>query len=94
VLGTAGRLTLDPVFHPWDPRRLTLERGGEAGCASVTVEPDEVDQMREEFDYFAHRVLTGRAPAPDGRHALADVRAVAGVYDSAAAGGAPVDVDP
>jgi xylose dehydrogenase (NAD/NADP) len=91
VLGTEGRLTLDPAFHPWDPRTLTLER--EAGRASVTVAPGEVDQMREEFDYFAHHVLTGRTPAPDGRHGLVDVRAVAGVYDSAAAGGAPVALD-
>jgi xylose dehydrogenase (NAD/NADP) len=84
VLGTEGRLTLDRAFHPWDPRTLTLDRA--AGRERVTVRPGDVDQMREEFDYFATRVLTGREPHPDGRHALVDVRAVAAVYESAADG--------
>jgi len=47
----------------------------------VTLDP--VDQMREEFDYFADRLRAGRPVGPDGEHGLVDVAAMEAVYEAA-----------
>lgn len=82
VLGTAGELTLEPIFHPWEPRTLTLTLDGVE--TSFTVE--DVDQMVEEFEYFSECVLTGREPGPDGDHGRQDVEYVKRVHEAAERG--------
>ncbi len=82
VVGTEGLLHLERPFFPGRPRELIVERNG--GRSHVTF--DQRNQMREEFDYFAHCLLTGTEPAPDGDHGIGDVRAIEAVYESAETG--------
>jgi xylose dehydrogenase (NAD/NADP) len=42
--------------------------------------------MEEEFEYFAHCLLTGTDPYPDGTHGLVDVETITAVYESAESG--------
>ncbi|WP_418280787.1 D-xylose 1-dehydrogenase Gfo6 [Halorubrum sp. DTA98] len=79
VIGSAGELVLSPAFYGGEDRELVLRRG----TTSASLSARHIDQMCEEFDYFADRVLTGRAPEPDGDHALVDMRAIAAVYEAA-----------
>ncbi|MEM4781930.1 MAG: D-xylose 1-dehydrogenase Gfo6, partial [Halalkalicoccus sp.] len=82
IVGTEGQLLLDRPFFPGRPRTLTVERAG----TRSTVEFDQRNQMTEEFDYFAHCLLTDTPPAPDGEHGALDVRAIEAVYESAETG--------
>ncbi|WP_053947987.1 D-xylose 1-dehydrogenase Gfo6 [Halolamina sediminis] len=82
VLGTEGRVRIEPAFYPWDDRALTIERGD----TSFDVAFEQADQMEEEFEYFSHCVLTGEDPHPDGEHGLADIRAIKAVYEASETG--------
>jgi len=79
VVGTAGEVTIEPAFFDRQDRRLTLRSGG----TTVDHAFEQVDQMREEFDYFGNFVLTGRKPSPDTEHGLVDVETMAAIYDAA-----------
>ena len=79
VIGTEGELSMRDGFHSSDRRKLELARGGIR--TAIDVEP--VDQMTEEFDYFADRVLRGERPHPDGEHGLVDMRALRAIYEAA-----------
>jgi xylose dehydrogenase (NAD/NADP) len=89
IVGDAGRLSIENAFEPRTRRRITVSRGDR----STAVEPGVVDEIREEFEYFAHAVLTDGPIEPDGRDGLTDVRTMAAVLD-AARDGRRVDVDP
>lgn len=78
VTGTAGELRIDPAFFQNRDRILHLETGDNRG--SITF--DRVDQLREEFDYFADRLRGDAAIHPDGEHAIVDMRAMEAVYES------------
>jgi xylose dehydrogenase (NAD/NADP) len=82
ILGTAGKLVLDPAFYEREDRELTIVRGG----MEADVEFEQVNQLEEEFAYFGHHLLTGTALHPDGQHALTDMRVLDAVYESAATG--------
>jgi xylose dehydrogenase (NAD/NADP) len=77
VTGTEGEIRIDPAFYDRQPRGFALSHGG------VTVDYDfeRVNQMREEFDYFSHCLLTGTEPHPDGHHGLVDMRVMARIYE-------------
>ena len=79
ITGTEGELRITPAFSGRQPRGFELSYGG------VTVDYDfeDVDQMREEFDYFAHCLLTDTAPYSDGEHGLVDMRTMARIYEAA-----------
>jgi xylose dehydrogenase (NAD/NADP) len=79
VVGDEGVITAESPFFPWADRALSLERGG----VSDRITFEQVNQMTEEFDYFADCLLTGRDPHPDGEHGLVDMRAIEAVYESA-----------
>ena len=79
VTGTEGQVRIEPAFFQDQTRQLHVSRGD--GRASVTVE--KVDQMREEFDYFADRVRGDAALYPDGDHGLVDMHAMEAVYEAA-----------
>lgn len=72
IVGTEGEIALDPAFFNRNDAGLTVARGEQA----AEIDFDPVDQMEEEFDYFADRLLTGREIYPDGEHGLTDIRAV------------------
>ncbi|MFB6127038.1 MAG: D-xylose 1-dehydrogenase Gfo6 [Halolamina sp.] len=79
VLGTAGRVEVVDAFEPDRDRRVRIERGDDV----VEFAGLGADETVEEFDYFAHCVLTGERPEPDGRDGLVDCRTMAAVYESA-----------
>lgn len=82
LLGTEGRIRVDPAFSPATRRRIALERGD----VRATVEGPEVDEIREQFDYFAAHVRTDRRPEPDGQDGLVDMRTIDAIYESAETG--------
>ncbi|QLC34516.1 Gfo/Idh/MocA family oxidoreductase [Halarchaeum sp. CBA1220] len=77
IIGTEGELELDPAFFNRHDAGFTLTRGTQ----TVDVDFDAVDQMEEEFDYFADRLLTGRDIYPDGEHGVVDIRAIEAVLE-------------
>jgi xylose dehydrogenase (NAD/NADP) len=79
VTGTAGEVRVESAFFPWDDRRLHVSHGD----SDLTVSFDQIDQMEEEFEYFAHCLLAGTDPHADGEHGLVDVRTIKAVYDAA-----------
>jgi len=82
VVGEEGVVTAEDPFFPWADRSLVLDRGD----VTDRVRFEQVNQMTEEFDYFADCLLTGRDPHPDGEHGLVDLRAIEAVYESADTG--------
>jgi xylose dehydrogenase (NAD/NADP) len=88
IRGTEGRVEVTNAFGAGGARRVTVRRGD----ASVEVAPVATNEATEEFDYFAHALLTDGAVEPDGRDGLTDVRAMAAVYESAERG-ARVELD-
>ncbi|WP_435102264.1 D-xylose 1-dehydrogenase Gfo6 [Halarchaeum sp. P4] len=80
ITGTEGQLTLSPAFHM--ECRLTLERED----YEVTAEAEEINEMTEEFDYFADRVLSEEPIYADGEHGLYDMRVLEALHESADAG--------
>ncbi|MFB6165058.1 MAG: D-xylose 1-dehydrogenase Gfo6 [Haloarculaceae archaeon] len=82
VIGTEGHARVEPAFFPDEPRKLVVSRGG----TTVDTTFDQIDQMEEEFDYFADCVLAGREPEADGEYGLVDMRAIEAAYESAETG--------
>ena len=79
VTGTDARLILDPAFYEREDRGFAVVRDG----TRVDVDFDQVHQIEEEFAYFGHQLLAGDPFHPDGEHALTDMRALDGIYESA-----------
>jgi xylose dehydrogenase (NAD/NADP) len=79
ILGIDGEITIEPIFFPWDDRELTVRHGD----SKSTISFEQQNQMIEEFDYFAHCLLTKTDPVPDGQHGLTDIRTVEAMYESA-----------
>ncbi|UPV74164.1 Gfo/Idh/MocA family oxidoreductase [Halorussus limi] len=82
VVGTEGQAALNPAFNSEINPTLTLEVGDER----VEYTGPYVNEVAEEFDYFAHCVLTDTRPEPDGRDSVADMEAVEAIYESAETG--------
>jgi len=80
VVGTEGRIELEPAFHM--ETQLTVARGED----TVEFDTAGVDQMAEEFEYFAQRVLAGEPVYADGEHGLLDMKAVAAIHEAADSG--------
>jgi xylose dehydrogenase (NAD/NADP) len=79
VTGTEGQVRVEPAFFQDQTRGLHLSRGD--GRAEIEV--DRVDQMREEFDYFADRLRGDGEIYADGRHGLVDVEVMEAIYEGA-----------
>lgn len=80
IVGTDGSIRIEPAFHLESELRLTV------GGTTVDVDCEQVDQMEEEFDYFADRVLTDRDPVATPEHGLVDVRTIAAIHEAAERG--------
>lgn len=78
VLGTEGRVFVDGAFVPRGQRRVGAVVDGE----HVDVEGPAVDEIEETFAAFGHAVLTGRETIATDDDGLADMRAMAAVYES------------
>jgi xylose dehydrogenase (NAD/NADP) len=82
VVGTEGQATLHPAFNAEVNPTLTLDVGDER----FEYDGSFVNEVAEEFDYFAHCVLTDATPEPDGRDGVADMATVEAIYESAKTG--------
>lgn len=82
VVGSKGTARLDPAFSPDQPRHLSVTRG----TTAIETTFSQVDQMCEEFDYFADCVISGRSPTADGEHGLVDMQILDAIYHSAERG--------
>jgi len=80
ITGTEGQLTLSPAFH------MDCELTVETDDRSFTASADDVNEMTEEFDYFADCVLAERPVYADGDHGLYDMRVLEALHESAETG--------
>ncbi len=81
VIGTGGRATIEPVFDVAADRELRVET--DDGHVAVRT---GIDEMVEEFDYFASAILGDTTLEPDGADGLQDMRIFEGVMESARTG--------
>ncbi|SFS89883.1 D-xylose 1-dehydrogenase Gfo6 [Halostagnicola kamekurae] len=80
IIGTEGSIELAPAFHGEATLHLS---SGSLRAEIEDVDYGAVEEMREEFDYFADRVLGDAPILPDGRHGLADMRTIRAVHRAA-----------
>ncbi|WP_114575904.1 D-xylose 1-dehydrogenase Gfo6 [Saliphagus sp. LR7] len=80
IVGSEGTLLIEPAFHG----ECTLELS--VGETTVEIDSPEVDQMEEEFEYFADCLLADREPEATPAHGLVDMRALEAIYESAETG--------
>lgn len=76
ITGTDGQIELRPAFHGECELRLSSD----VLDVQITNDFDETDEMCEEFDYFADRVLTDNSIYPDGQHGLLDMRTIEAIH--------------
>jgi predicted dehydrogenase len=81
VLGTKGRLRLEPAFDRAD-RALEVEINGKVRRRTFKVH----DQIAPEIDVMAGCIRDGRDPEPSGREGLADLRVIEAIESSARSG--------
>ncbi|MFC7138969.1 D-xylose 1-dehydrogenase Gfo6 [Halosimplex aquaticum] len=81
-VGTEGELSIDGLFFPTTRKVLRVSGPDIEG----EYRPEPVDQMHEEFEYFANYLQRGLDPEPDGEHGLVDMRAIEALYESAESG--------
>ncbi|WP_254272522.1 D-xylose 1-dehydrogenase Gfo6 [Haloarcula marina] len=83
ITGTAGQIDLRPAFHG----QCTMHLARGEMTATVSHEAfDSQREMREEFDFFADRVLTDGEIVADGRHGLQDMRTIRAIHRAAESG--------
>ncbi len=80
ITGTEGQLELRPAFHGECGLRV---RKGDLTAKVDHDEFDAIDEMREEFDYFADRLLTETDIYADGEHGLYDLRVIEAIHEAA-----------
>ena len=82
VTGTEGESVIDPTFYNRQDRGFRLSVGGH----TVDLPFEQVNQMTEEFDYFAHCLLTDTESHPNADHALVDMHVMDALYRAAERG--------
>jgi xylose dehydrogenase (NAD/NADP) len=82
IVGSEGRIHIENAFGVNSDRAVTID----TDAATIDLSEWGLDETVEEFDYFAHCLLTGTPPEPDGRDGLIDVQTMGAVYRSAATG--------
>ncbi len=82
VLGTDGLILLREPFSGTVSQEIVIERGD----ARTQYTGAAVDEVREEFDYFAHCVLAGADCEIDGEAGYVDLRIVDAAYEAAETG--------
>ena len=82
VVGTRGRLRMEPAFEYAEPIVQRLRVDGKTRETKFA----KRDHFAPELLYFSDCVLEGREPEPSGREGLADVRIIRAVLESARTG--------
>ncbi|KTG07768.1 glucose-fructose oxidoreductase [Haloprofundus marisrubri] len=80
ITGTEGQLELRPAFHG---ECTLLASKGDVSVELSHESFEAVEEMTEEFDYFADRLLSDVPVYPDGAHGLADMRIVEAIHRAA-----------
>lgn len=88
IVGTKGRLRLDPAYEYAMALRHELTVNGKTTSRTFR----RRDQFAPELIYFSDCILKNRQPEPSGSEGLADVRVIEALYRSAAAG-KPVKIE-
>lgn len=78
IVGQEGVIELFSLYHPSAEHGLKVQT--EDASSEFTM--DNVNQMTEEFEYFAHCLLTGSDPYPNGHHALRDMEILKAIYEA------------
>jgi xylose dehydrogenase (NAD/NADP) len=79
IRGSDGTVELRNAFSFGGERRVRVRRAD----GEIDLTGPALDEVREEFDYFADAVLSGWEIGPDGQNGLTDVRTTSAVYESA-----------
>ncbi len=79
ILGTKGRLRLDPAYSYTAPLELSVTIDGRTRRTRYA----RRDQFAAEIVYFSDCIRSDREPEPSGREGLADIRIVEAVRESA-----------
>jgi predicted dehydrogenase len=82
VVGTEGRLRVDPAYTNVEPVRHELT----IGQKTKTKKFKRRDQVAGELQYFAICVLTDETPEPSGEEGLADLRIIEAITEAARTG--------
>ncbi len=82
IAGDAGAIRLENAYSHVADRTVAFERDGR----TARFDDIFVNEITEQFDYFAHCVLTGADPEPDGEDGLIDMRVLEAVQESAETG--------
>lgn len=82
VVGTEGRVLIESAFGALVNRDNVIERGD----MHTEFTGPYVNEVVEEFEYFATKVLTETSPEPDGSHGLTDLEVMTEAYESAETG--------
>jgi len=82
VLGTEGQVVIHSPFGGHTTENVILARGE----ARTSYAGRAVDEVREEFDYFADCVLDGGVCESDGEEGYADLRIIERAYEAAETG--------
>lgn len=82
ILGTKGRITVEPAFDAPLDRDVRIDRADER----IELIGAGRNEVVEELDYFATCIHTGTEPEPNGRDGRADLRILGAIYESADVG--------
>ena len=82
AIGSEGEVSIEPGYTNSPETTLKISRDGTDAEVSLPT----VNQMEEEFDYFADRILGDRSIHPDGDHGLVDMRTIDAIFESAETG--------
>jgi D-xylose 1-dehydrogenase (NADP+, D-xylono-1,4-lactone-forming) len=82
VTGTEGEISVTSAFGGIIPKKISTNQ---KEIQSEYTGP-LADEVVDEFDYFAHCILTGSRPEPDGWDGLTDMVAIENIYASAETG--------
>jgi predicted dehydrogenase len=82
IVGTKGRLELDPAYDYSEGLAYTLTVNGKTRRKQAS----RRDQFAPELLYFSDCILKNRTPEPSGEEGLQDVRIVEALYESADTG--------
>jgi predicted dehydrogenase len=82
IVGTKGRLRVDPAYEHAGDLKHELARDGKTRNQTFP----QRDQFAPELLYFSECVIKDRDPEPSGKEGLADVRIIRALYRSASTG--------
>ncbi|WP_330632992.1 D-xylose 1-dehydrogenase Gfo6 [Halocatena halophila] len=84
IVGTSGELVLESTFLGQSSQQLTVYRP-DGRSLDINDGRGDVfgDEMTEEFDYFADRVLGENPIYPNGEHARTDMQTLSAIYTAA-----------